>query len=310
MDESLIGLVALNLAESVTYDGYQALLGQYGSVRKALAARQGELAGLPGIGRKAAERLRALSNGDDAIEEIEQARDIGLEIITCEDERYPHNLRYIDDRPLVLYARGEITPADVQALAIVGSRRCTIYGSEQTRRFAGELAAVGFTIVSGLAYGIDKAAHEATIEAGGRTIAVLGSGFCQFYPKGHEALADRIAQRGAVVTEFPLDTEPNMWNFPRRNRIISGLTLGTIIVEAARRSGALITAGLAAKQGKEVFALPGRTTDRQSWGRSSCCRTAPSWCAVRRTSCVSSRRLPPRSRRRTRARWNRRLCRN
>jgi len=266
VDDSLIGLVSLNLTESVTYDAYRALLDAHGSVRKALAAPERELAQFPGIGAKAAKRLRALSNGDEAVEEIEQARDIGLAIITCEDERYPHNLRFIEDRPIVLYVKGEVADVDARALAIVGSRRCTIYGKEQTCRFSGELAAMGFTIVSGLAYGIDKAAHEAALDAGGRTIAVLGSGFCQVYPKKHERLAERIAGGGAVVSEFPLDTEPNAWNFPRRNRIVSGLSLGTIVIEAARRSGALLTAGLAANQGKEVFALPGRVSDRQSWG--------------------------------------------
>ncbi len=266
MEDSLIGLVALNLTESVTYDAYHGLLERYGSVRKALRAPAGDLATIPGIGRKTATKLRSLCNGDEAVEEIEQARDIGLDIITCEDERYPHNLRFIDDRPIVLYVKGEIIEADAQAMSVVGSRRCTIYGKEQARRFSGELAAMGFTIVSGLAYGIDKAAHEAALDAGGRTIAALGSGFCRLYPERHEGLAERIAKRGAVVSEFPLDTGPNAWNFPRRNRIISGLSLGTVIVEAARRSGALITAGIAAQQGKEVFALPGRATDRHSWG--------------------------------------------
>jgi len=266
VDDSLIGLVSLNLTESVTYDTYCALVETYGSVRKALAAPSHDLARFPGIGGKTAKRLGALSNGDEAVEEIEQARDIGLEIVTCEDERYPHNLRFITDRPILLYVKGEVVEADTQALAIVGSRRCTIYGKDQTRRFAGELAAVGFTIVSGLAYGIDKEAHEAALDAGGRTIAVLGSGFCQLYPKKHEGLAERIAGNGAVVSEFPLDTGPNGWNFPRRNRLVSGLSLGTLVVEAARKSGALITAGIAANQGKEVFALPGRVSDRQSWG--------------------------------------------
>ncbi len=266
MDNSLIALVALNLAESVTYDAYQALIEAYGSVRKALAAPERDLAQFPGIGKKTAKKLHSLSNGDQAVEEIEQARDIGLQIITCEDQRYPHNLRFVADRPIVLYVKGEVTQADAQAFSIVGSRRCSIYGSDQSRRFAGELAAMGFTIVSGLAHGIDKAAHKAALDAGGRTIAVLGSGFCQFYPRDHQRLAENIAAQGAVVSEFALDTAPNAWNFPRRNRIISGLSLGTLVVEATRKSGALITAGLAAKQGKEVFALPGRVTDRQSWG--------------------------------------------
>ncbi len=259
-------MVSLNLTESVTFDAYRALVDAYGSVRKALAAPERDLAQFPGISGKTAKRIRALSNGDEAVEEIEQARDIGLDIVTCEDEGYPHNLRFIEDRPIVLYVKGNVVDADVQALALVGSRRCTIYGKDQARRFSGELATMGFTIVSGLAYGIDKEAHEAALDGGGRTIAVLGSGFCQLYPKKHENLAERIAESGCVISEFALDTPPNAWNFPRRNRIVSGLTLGTVVVEAARRSGALLTAGLAGKQGKEVFALPGRVSDRQSWG--------------------------------------------
>ena len=266
VDDSLIGLVSLNLTESVTFDAYRALVDAYGSLRKALAAPERDLAQFPGINGKTAKRIRSLSNGDEAVEEIEQAHDIGLDIVSCEDERYPHNLRFMEDRPIVLYVKGSIIDADAQALALVGSRRCTIYGKEQARRFAGDLATMGFTIVSGLAYGIDREAHEAALDAGRRTIAVLGSGFCQLYPKKHERLAERIAESGSVISEFPLDTPPNAWNFPRRNRVVSGLSLGTIVVEAARRSGALITAGLAANQGKEVFALPGRVSDRQSWG--------------------------------------------
>ncbi len=258
--------MALNLTESVTYDAYRALVDRYGAVRKALTAPEADLAQIPGLGKKGAKKLLSLSNGDEAVEEIEQARDIGLEIVTCEDEAYPHNLRFIDDRPIVLYVKGKLTPADAQALSVVGSRRCTIYGSSQARRFAGELAAMGFTIVSGLARGVDKEAHEAALDAGSRTIAVLGSGFCQIYPGEHEELAERIAGRGAVISEFPLDTGPSAWNFPRRNRIVSGLSLGTVIIEAGKASGALITAGIAAKQGKDVFVLPGRVTDRQSWG--------------------------------------------
>ena len=266
MNDERTDLVALNLSEAVTYDTCRALVERYGSVAAALAAPERELAAFPGIGRKSAKRLCELAKGHEAAEEIEQARDIGVEVLTSEDERYPHNLRFVPDRPIVLYVKGEIAEADAQALAIVGSRRATIYGREQTRRFAAELAAMGFTIVSGLAYGIDRAAHEAALEAGGRTIAVLGSGFCRLYPKAHAKLAEKIAERGAVISEFPLDTGPNAWNFPRRNRIISGLSLGVLVAEAARRSGALITAGIAANQGKEVFALPGRVSDRQSWG--------------------------------------------
>ncbi|TLY43264.1 MAG: DNA-protecting protein DprA [Nitrospirae bacterium] len=173
------------------------------------------------------------------------------------DKRYPELLRAIHDPPAVLYCDGSVEPGDRQAVAIVGSRRATPYGLRITETLAGELSALGFTIVSGFARGIDAAAHRASLAAGGRTIAVLGCGLDVDYPPGHARLREEIAGSGAVLTEFEPGTPPRAPNFPRRNRIISGLALGAVVVEAAEDSGSLITARLALEQGREVFAVPG-----------------------------------------------------
>src|SRR3989442_7881939 len=177
--------------------------------------------------------------------------------IALGDERYPELLRAIHDPPAVLYCDGSVEPGDRQAVAIVGSRQATPYGLRITEALAGELSALGFTIVSGFARGIDAAAHRAALAAGGRTIAVLGCGLDVDYPPGHASLRAEIAGSGAVLTEFAPGTPPRATNFPRRNRIISGLALGVVVVEAAEDSGSLITARLALEQGREVFAVPG-----------------------------------------------------
>src|SRR5437867_8845052 len=173
------------------------------------------------------------------------------------DERYPELLRAIYDPPAVLYCDGSVEPGDRQAVAIVGSRQATPYGLRITETLAGELSALGFTILSGFARGIDAAAHRAALAVGGRTIAVLGCGLDVDYPPGHASLHAEIAGSGAVLTEFAPGTPPRATNFPRRNRIISGLALGVVVVEAAEDSGSLITARLALEQGREVFAVPG-----------------------------------------------------
>ena len=177
--------------------------------------------------------------------------------IALGDERYPELLRAIHDPPAVLYCDGSVEPGDRQAVAIVGSRQATPYGLRITETLAGELSALGFTILSGFARGIDAAAHRAALAAGGRTIAVLGCGLDVDYPPGHASLHAEIAGSGAVLTEFAPGTPPRATNFPRRNRIISGLALGVVVVEAAEDSGSLITARLALEQGREVFAVPG-----------------------------------------------------
>ncbi len=177
--------------------------------------------------------------------------------IALEDNRYPAWLRAIPDPPAVLYCDGLFEPKDRQAIAIVGSRQATPYGLRITETLARELSGAGFTIVSGLARGIDAAAHRAALEAGGRTIAVLGCGLDVNYPPEHARLREEIAASGAVLTELPAGTPPKPSHFPQRNRIISGLSLGVVVVEAAEDSGSLITARLALEQGREVFAVPG-----------------------------------------------------
>ncbi|MBU3934057.1 MAG: DNA-processing protein DprA [Candidatus Omnitrophica bacterium] len=181
-------------------------------------------------------------------------------------EGYPTNLKYIYDPPPDLYIKGNIIPQDNIAIAIVGSRQASYYGLKNAQELAFELAAGGITIISGLARGVDSAAHRGALKAKGRTIAVLGSGLNMIYPVENKGLAEEISRNGAVISEFPQDTPPHRQNFPRRNRIISGLSLGVLVVEAAKRSGALITVGFALEQGREVFALPGKIDSFTSQG--------------------------------------------
>ena len=182
------------------------------------------------------------------------------------DEGYPTNLKYIYDPPPTLYIKGNIIPQDNIAIAIVGSRQASYYGLKNAQELAFELALKNITIISGLARGVDSAAHRGALKAKGRTIAVLGSGLNMIYPVENKGLAEEISQNGAVISEFSQDTPPHRQNFPRRNRIISGLSLGVLVVEAAKRSGALITVGFALEQGREVFALPGKIDSFTSQG--------------------------------------------
>jgi DNA processing protein len=181
----------------------------------------------------------------------------GVTVLTWEDEDYPRRLLQIDQPPPVLFVRGEIRPEDELAVAVVGTRRMTGYGHQVTDELAAFLARNGLTVVSGLARGVDRTAHESSLKANGRTIAVLGSGVDRIYPPEHSNLADRIAGQGAVISDYALGAAPEATNFPPRNRIISGLSLATVVVEAGDTSGALITATFAAEQGRDVFAVPG-----------------------------------------------------
>lgn len=192
-----------------------------------------------------------------AEQEWERARCAGVTILTWVDAAYPVTLRTIPDPPLALYLQGALTDADALAVAFVGSRHASLYGLECAQRLAADAAQRGMTVVSGLARGIDAAAHRGALSVGGRTIAVLGSGFNHLYPPDHAPLAQQVSVSGAVVSEYPMDALPQPYHFPRRNRIISGLSLGVVVVEAAARSGALITADCALEQGREVFAVPG-----------------------------------------------------
>ena len=190
----------------------------------------------------------------------------GAEVATVLDDIYPRILREIPGPPPVLYYRGSLPAQDEPTVAIVGTRRATSYGREATLRIATELAAAGVTIVSGLAKGIDGFAHRAALDAGGHTIAVLASGVDVIYPPEHRQLAERIVESGALVSDYPPGTKPDAPNFPARNRIISGLSLATVVVEAPARSGALITVGFAADQGRDVYAVPGSILSAASEG--------------------------------------------
>ncbi len=232
------------------------LLEHFGDLEAAWEADEEELA-RAGLDRRSLERLletRRTLSLDRVVARLER---LDAHVLTWADEDYPHLLREIPASPPVLYVRGTLLPEDAWALAVVGTRRMTTYGQEVTRRLVSELVQANLTIVSGLALGVDRQAHQVALESGGRTIAVLGSGIDRLYPASNRALARRIIEEGALVSDYPPGTPPDAANFPPRNRIISGLSLGTLVIEAGERSGALITARFAAEQGREVFAVPG-----------------------------------------------------
>ncbi len=189
--------------------------------------------------------------------ELERVREAGVDVITWHDADYPPLLREIDDLPPILYVRGAFTPADIDAITVVGTRRPTAYGREVAKHLAGELASAGATIVSGLARGIDGTAHRAALDAGGRTIAVLGCGVDVPYPPEHAKLMDEIAEKGVVVSEYALGTKPEARHFPRRNRLLSGLSVATLVIEAGEGSGTLSTVRFALEQNREVLCVPG-----------------------------------------------------
>ncbi len=237
------------------------LLERFPSPRAIWEASLSELQGVPGLGAATAERFaeaRRRVEAQRAVErELEAIERLGLSVLTLADARYPKPLRAIPDPPVVLYCQGSYEPRDELAIAIVGTRKPSAYGRTVAEKLAGELGARGFTIVSGLAVGIDTAAHRGALKVGARTIAVLGGGFQHLYPRQNRRLAEEIAGQGAVLSEFPVETPPDRWTFPKRNRVISGLSRGVVVVEAPERSGALITAKCALDQGREVFAVPG-----------------------------------------------------
>src|SRR2546421_91800 len=241
-----------------------------GSAEGACSASTSQLRNIEGIGAAKSQQIHdALKESSKQVDdELEKAHSSAVGLICRDDALYPPLLKHIPDPPAVLYIKGALEPRDLNALAIVGSRRCSYYGREQSERFAALLAGAGFTVVSGGARGIDSAAHRgAIIHPQGRTIAVLGSGLDVPYPPENKPLFEKIATRGALVSEFPFGTPPNAENFPRRNRIVSGLSRGVLVIEADDRSGALITARLANEEhGRPVFGLPGRVDNQMSAG--------------------------------------------
>jgi len=264
--EDLADVLRLALVPGVGPRTRKALLERFGSSAAVLRALPSQLREVPGVGPKLTARIAAAQEEIPAEEAIATCREHGVSVVTDADPQYPRPLREIADPPAVLFMRGQWRPQDAIAVAIVGTRHATQYGLRQGERLAASLARAGLTIVSGLARGVDAAAHRGALDAGGRTIAVLGSGVLNVYPPEHAALAEEVAARGALVSESPPRAEPLAGVFPQRNRIISGLSLGVIVVEAGDQSGALITARHAMEQGREVFAVPGRIEDRTARG--------------------------------------------
>jgi DNA processing protein len=242
------------------------LMKHFGSADLALAASISELAKVNGIGYKTAERISATRGKFDVKRELELAEKLGVWIIHLEDPRYPPVLKQIYDPPPILYIKGTLTKQDNLAISIVGTRRCSLYGQEQASQFAHFLGSAGFTVVSGMARGVDTAAHQGALSAGGRTIAVQGCGLTHIFPPENKRLFELIAKSGACISELPLQYEPLSENFPPRNRIIAGLSLGSIVIEAGLRSGALITARAALESNREVMAVPGKIDSPLSKG--------------------------------------------
>ena len=258
--------IALNMMDGIGPVKVRALIDALGSPEAIFEASEADLRRVRGIGDELARRVRTGPETLDVAAELRRAERAGIRILTLLDDGYPALLKEIHDPPLALYIRGTLAPEDRHAVAIVGSRHITHYGRTVADRLAYQLAKVGFTVVSGLARGIDTAAHEGALKGGGRTLAVIGSALDRLYPPENRELAERIAGQGALLSEFHFGVEPSRTTFPTRNRIVSGLSGGVLVVEAGRGSGALITANQAMDQGRLVFAVPGRIDSPPSKG--------------------------------------------
>jgi DNA processing protein len=255
MDE-LCYWLGFNLVRGIGPVRLRGLLKHFGDIQTAWEAPRADLE-QTGLDRRSLNNLLKARRQIDLAQVRQNVEDEGAHVLTWESPDYPELLRQIPDPPPVLFVKGELTPADEWAVAMVGTRKATAYGKEVARQLSGALARNHVTVVSGMARGIDGTAHRAALEAGGRTVAVLGCGVDRVYPPEHRQLARDIAENGALISDYPLGTRPEGKNFPPRNRIISGLSRGVIVVEAGLRSGALITADFAADQGRDVFAVPG-----------------------------------------------------
>lgn len=259
-------LLALSLVSGVGPQRLRALLAHFETPSSVFRASRSALLQVEDIGTQTAEAILTF-DGHDAVErEMERAEQFDATLVPPWEDRFPTRLREIYDPPALLWMRGNLRPNEEPMITIVGTRRCTDYGRAQAHHFASALARRGFTIVSGLAYGIDAAAHKGALDAGGRTLAVLGSGVGRIYPQKHTGLARRIADNGAVLSEYALEADPDASNFPERNRILSGVALGTLVVESYSEGGSLITARLALEQNREVFAVPGPVNKDSSRG--------------------------------------------
>lgn len=259
--------IALNMLPQMGPVRLRKLLRVFETPERILTARGAELRAVDGIGGEVAEQIVRWENVVDLSAELVRIRDFGAQVITTESPLYPRQLREIHAPPIVLYLWGEINERDQHAIGVIGSRRTTHYGTESAKKLSYQLAYAGLTIISGLARGIDTAAHQGALAAKGRTIAVIGSGLTNLYPPENAALAEKIRSgNGAIVSEFSMEVEPDRQTFPMRNRIISGWSHGILVVEAGLNSGALITAAQALEQGRSVYAVPGHINAPSAMG--------------------------------------------
>lgn len=268
MNNDLKYWMALKSIDGIGNVLFQPLLDHFRSPSAVFSATIHDLSSIPGLSKKSAAAIVSFKDWDNILRQLDMLDKMGVNIITYLDEFYPPNLLNIYDRPAFLYVLGHLEKDDIN-LAIVGSRNASTYGRYTTDRISRELALRGITIVSGMARGIDSCAHRGALSAQGRTIAVLGSGLDVIYPPENKKMFTTISQNGAVVSEFPLGTQPLPYHFPSRNRIISGMSYGVVVVEAGEKSGSLITARLAMEQGREVFAIPGTIDSASSRGTNS-----------------------------------------
>ena len=266
LSQETTNLLHLSLIQGIGTKTVQFLIKILGSAEKILNASSQELRKIEELSPASRERLVQKRLGSPLERELELIQEFGCQIVTLYDAAYPPLLKEIDTPPLLLYVRGELKPEDALSVALVGSRQAKDYGRRVSYQLSYQLAKRGLTVISGFAKGIDTCAHRGALEAGGRTIAVMGNGLSLIYPAGNSELVEKVLESGALISEFPMGMKPRAENFPRRNRIISGLTLGTVVVEASNRSGALITARLASEQGREVFAVPGEIFSELSTG--------------------------------------------
>lgn len=267
-------LIIINIISGIGPVRVRELCSLFGSPAKILSLSAEKLAAAPNIGKKLAHDISSWEKKINYQKELDMADKAGVQIITHIDDEYPPLLKEIYDPPLCLYVRGELPVNTDKNIGIVGSRRVTNYGSRIGKHLAESASFANWTVVSGLAYGIDAVAHQAVVEANGKTIAVLGGGLARVHPQDHVPLAKKIIETGgAVISEFPMEFSPNKWSFPMRNRIISGLSQGVVVVEAGLRSGSLITAKCALDQGRTVFAVPGQADNPQAKGTNQLIKT-------------------------------------
>ena len=270
--------MVLNLLEGIGSVRVRQLLECFGDAAKVLQANRSALVRVKGIGDDLAGTIVQWQSTTDLAGELKRAEDFGARLVFQTDDEYPELLREIYDPPIVLYVKGRLLSEDKNSIAMVGARRTTHYGQDAARKLAYQLAGHSITVVSGGARGIDSASHQGALSAKGRTIAVLGTGINIVYPAENAELYDRISDNGAVITQFPFNRKGDKQSFPIRNRIVAGMTLGTIVIEANQKSGALITANMAADNNRQVFAVPGRIDSPQSRGCHNLIRNGAALC--------------------------------